>query len=308
VLHLTAYGGRNDSLFHAASIESPAFTPQHNVTHSQYVYDRLLKEAKCADLTCLTNLDAVSFQAAARAMTANTPFRGEKNPPVYLWDPTLDYDFIQDYTLNEINAGHLVRVPTIVGDATNEGINFTPKKVTSWNGAIQFLSDQYTNIGKSEQHSIRQIWQGPTNAEFDGQWRLVASDVYGHMRYICGGLNISAAYATNGSSPTWQYRWNVGAAAHVAELLKIWHNGTTPAGVFVQGYFASFYRTYDPNKYTTTYLQDSGTVLTSPTWEEFGEAFGKRLLFEDEDDIRMETVSETQKEKCNFISSLQLEE
>ena len=128
------------------------------------------------------------------------------------------------------------------------------------------------------------------------------------MRYICGGLNISAAYATNGSSPTWQYRWDVGAATHVAELLRIWHNGTTPAAVFVQGYFTSFYRTYDPNKYTTTYLQDNGTVLTSPTWEEFGEAFGKRILFDEEDDVKMETVSDTEKNKCNFIDGLQLEE
>ncbi|KAF2787323.1 alpha/beta-hydrolase [Melanomma pulvis-pyrius CBS 109.77] len=302
VLQLTAYGGRDDKLFQAAAAESQAFPPIRNVTEMQWTYDALLKKAGCQNLTCIQNLDAVAFQSAVRSF--KEPFPGGKTPPIFFWNPTLDYDFVQDYTYNEVKAGHFVKVPTIFGDTTNEGLMFTPPNINSLQKSEQFIVDQFPNIDRADKIRIRSVWPGPLNFIFDPQWRNVASDIYGHIRYICPGLNISHAYAENGSVPTWQYRWNVGSALHVAELGAIWNNGTSASYVFMQKYMASFIRSYDPNKHTGNFLLRGGQNLSSPTWNTFGDGNGKRMLFSNDNQVGMEDVSQEDRDKCDIITDL----
>lgn len=305
MLQLTAYGGRDDKLFHATAAESPATPPLRDVTDSQWAYDALLKKAACEDLECLRTMDAVTFQNAVRGI--KMPFPGGKNPPIFFWNPTLDDDFIQDYTYNEFKNGHYVKVPTIFGDATNEGTIFTPKSVNSLMKADTFISDQFPNFNKQDQQSIQSVWPGPPNHINDGRWRNVAADIYGHIRYQCPCLNFSSSYAVNGSFPTWQYRYNVGTALHVSELGPIWNNGTTAAGVFIQAYWASFIRSFDPNKYATEFLAANSNALTSPTWEEFGQGNGKRMLFDNKNVVQMEEVTNQEWSRCDTITGMGLQ-
>jgi carboxylesterase type B len=310
VLQLTAYGGRNDNLFHAVAAESPAFPPMRNVTASQFAYDALLKQTGCADLKCMRDMDTVTFQKAVRALKLKFPRAA--GPPIYFWGPTLDYDFIRDYTFREIKAGHFVKVPTIFGDSSNEGMTFTPNTVTNQQRAEQFLANQWPTIGPN-QVQISEAWHGPVDMMFDSKWRSMAADVYGHIRYICPTLNISAAYADNGSHPIWQYRWNVGPAQHVGELLNIWHNGTSAAGVFMQSYFTSFIRSYDPNKHMTSYWPEGAAEMTSPRWEPFTKGEdgsgqgGRRMLFQDMNYVAMENVGSVERERCQVISNMGLQ-
>ncbi|KAF2273306.1 alpha/beta-hydrolase [Westerdykella ornata] len=300
VMHLTAYGGRNDDLFHAAFAESPAFPPIRNAEQSQFAYDALLQETQCADLKCLRDMDAVSFQAAVRRMKVAFP-RGSA-PPVYFWNPTLDYNFIKDYTYNEIKAGHLVRVPTIFGDTTNEGTVFTPKTITSLRRAEQFITSQFTNINQKEIVRFRRVWRGPVDPVFDSRWRKIASDIYGHIRYTCGALNISAAYAADGTVPIRAYRWNVGTAVHVSELPAIWSKGSTAAGRFMQGYLASFVRSYDPNKYPVEFRVSGNKTLVSPKWATFGN--GQRMVFNSGDEVEMAELSRGERAQCEVITGM----
>ncbi|CAO2650880.1 Nn.00g091770.m01.CDS01 [Neocucurbitaria sp. VM-36] len=301
VLQLTAYGGRDDQLFHAAVAESAAFPPLRDVENSQWQYDSLLKETGCADLPCMSSLDAVTFQKAVR--TLKKPFPGATNPPIYFWNPTLDYDFIADYTYNELKNGHFLKVPTIFGDSTNEGINFTPKNIMSLPRAQEFIKDQFPSV---DWRKIRQAWKSPADIVQDTRWRTLASDIYGHIRYNCPSLNISSTYALNNTYPTWQYRWNVGTASHVGELLPIWNNATSAAGVFIQAYWASFIRSYDPNKYAAEFLLAKGQELESPGWVEFSASDGKRLEFNDNNEVNMEEVSEEEWERCDIIDDMGL--
>lgn len=300
VFQLTAYGGRNDDLFHAAAAESAAFPPLRDVANSQWQYDALLNQTGCADISCLASMSAVPFQKAVRSL--RKPFPGAQNPPIYFWNPTLDYDFIKDFTYNELRAGHFVKVPTIFGDTTNEGINFTPKNIQSMPSAQQFISDQFPGINWRE---IRKVWNAPTDIYSDSRWREIASDIYGHIRYNCPALNMSATYASNNGHPTWNYRWNVGSASHVAELLPIWNNATSAAGVFIQAYWASFIRSYDPNKYVADYLVAAGgeaaKELQSPKWGQFGSGNGKRLKFNDGNVVEMQNVDEQEWRRCETI-------
>jgi carboxylesterase type B len=217
VFQLTAYGGRNDDLFHAAAAESAAFPPLRNVDDSQWQYESLRSETGCADLACLASLDAVSFQKAVR--TLKKPFPGAKNPPIYFWNPTLDYDFVQDFTYTQLRASKFVKVPTIFGDTTNEGINFTPQGIRTMPTAQTFILDQFPGLNWA---AIAEAWKAPTKQGSDNRWRSVASDVYGHIRYNCPTLNISGTYAASSNYSTWTYRWNVGTASHVGELMPIW--------------------------------------------------------------------------------------
>ncbi|KAF1938869.1 triacylglycerol lipase-like protein [Clathrospora elynae] len=301
VLQLTAYGGRDDKLFHAAAAESPAFPPLRDVENSQWQYDALREQTGCADLPCLTALDAVTFQTAVR--TLKIPFPGGKNPPIYFWNPTLDYDFITDYTLNLLKAGKFVKVPTIFGDSTHEGINFTPNNIVSLSRAQQFLLDQFPSTNWP---AIRKVWNAPARTSFDSRWRALASDVYGHIRYNCPSMNISATYALNNTLPTWQYRWNVGTASHVGELLPIWNNATSAAGVFIQAYWASFIRSYNPNTHAAEYLLAKSKELHSPEWKPSTTGKGKWLEFNDKNVVTMEDVPEEQWKRCDVIDDMRL--
>lgn len=301
VLQLTAYGGRDDKLFQAVAAESAAFPPLRNVENSQWQYEALLSQTGCHDLACLTSLDAVTFQAAVRAV--KLPFPGATNPPIFFWNPTLDFDFIKDYTYNELKLGHFVNVPTIFGDATNEGSIFTPKNIVSLARAQQFVQDQFPNV---DWRQIREVWKGPADISQDPRWRTLASDVYGHIRYTCPNLNISATYALNNTYPTWQYRWNVGAASHVGELLPIWNNATSAAGVFIQAYWASFIRSFDPNKHATEFLLAKGQSMESPEWVEFNTDDHRRLAFNDNNMVQMEEVSQEEWDRCEVIDDMGL--
>ncbi|KAF2847201.1 triacylglycerol lipase-like protein [Plenodomus tracheiphilus IPT5] len=300
VFQLTAYGGRDDKLFHAAAAESAAFPPLRDVENSQWQYDALMKETGCDDLACLTTLDAVAFQTAVR--TLKQPFPGGTNPPIYFWNPTLDYDFVSDYTYNQLRDGRFVKVPTVFGDSTNEGINFTPKSIVSLPRAQQFILDQFPNVSWKK---IAEVWKGPADITQDPRWRTLASDVYGHIRYTCPNLNMSATYATNNTHPTWQYRWNVGTASHVGELLPIWNNATSAAGVFIQAYWASFIRSYDPNKHAAEYLLAKGQPLESPEWDVFSKN-NQRMTFNDNNVVQMEDTPEEEWKRCDIIDDMGL--
>ena len=99
-LQVTAYGGRNDGLFHATAAESQSFSGLRTVDENQFAYDNLVIRTGCASkadtLACLRGLSAKDLQKE----NINTPFPGAQNPPLYMYGPTLDYDFISDYTYN----------------------------------------------------------------------------------------------------------------------------------------------------------------------------------------------------------------
>lgn len=110
-LHVTAYGGRDDGLFHATAAESQSFSALRTVGESQFAYDNLVIRAGCASkedtLACLRSLSATELQE----INFNTPFPGAQNPPLYMYGPTLDYDFISDYTYRAYAEGKFVKVP-----------------------------------------------------------------------------------------------------------------------------------------------------------------------------------------------------
>jgi carboxylesterase type B len=117
-LHMTAYGGRNDSLFHAAAAESQSFGAQLTVQQSQYQYDALVSRVGCKStettdsLTCLRNLDISVL--SQNNIFIPTP-GGSGGPPVFMYSPVMDGNFSQDFTYNAFARGKFIKVPSIFG-------------------------------------------------------------------------------------------------------------------------------------------------------------------------------------------------
>lgn len=118
-LQLAAYGGKDDGLFHGTIAESQSFGALRTVSESQYQYDELVSRTKCTandtgkrdTLSCLRGLDIKVLQT----FNAKTRFPNAKILPLFAYNPTLDYDFLQDYTIALFQSGRFVHVPAIYG-------------------------------------------------------------------------------------------------------------------------------------------------------------------------------------------------
>ena len=322
-LQVTAYGGRDDGLFHATAAESQSFSGLRTVDENQFAYDNLVIRTGCAKqedtLSCLRSLSAADLQK----QNINTPFPGAQNPPLYMYGPTLDYDFISDYTYRAYAQGKFVKVPAIGGDDTNEGTIFAPMDAANLSDSDTFIKDQFAAITPAQLriwNSYYPITGTPTFPDSGRAWREVSKG-YGEMRYICPGIYISGVQA-NCSVPNWNYHWNVidppsaeegYGVSHTIEVNAIWgpentnggaplsyySNGTNGAIVpVVQGYWTSFIRSYDPNTHR---------VEGSPEWQRWGTGgdYWKRLMFKT-NATTMETVPADQQERCTWLSSIGL--
>jgi carboxylesterase type B len=115
-LHLSAYGGRDDGLFHAAAAESQSFATQNTVAGAQYQYDALVQRAGCQNSTdtllCLRGLSAATLQS----ININIPNpNGTGLAPLYMYSTVIDGDFSRDFTYREFANGHFIKVPVIFG-------------------------------------------------------------------------------------------------------------------------------------------------------------------------------------------------
>ena len=176
-LHVTAYGGRDDGLFHATAAESQSFSGLRTVAQNQFAYDNLVIRTNCASaedtLACLRNPSAKELQK----QNINTPFPGAQNPPLYMYGPTLDYDFISDYTYRAYAEGKFVKVPAIGGDDTNEGTIFTPMDAANISDSDTFIKDQFPAISLSQLRVWNELYPVKGTPEFPDAgryWREVS--------------------------------------------------------------------------------------------------------------------------------------
>jgi carboxylesterase type B len=325
-LLLTAYGGRDDHLFVGSTAESQSFATQSTVSQSQYQYDELVIRTACSNtttgdtLSCLRSLTTAELQK----VNINTPFPGAPVPPLYQYGPTIDNDLVPDYTYNLFTEGKFIKVPTIFGDDTNGGATFCPSSTANLTQSNNFLRDQFPALTLGEIWELNKLYE-QTDLRFvdTGDYYRQCSNVYGDMRYTCPGLYLAKLYTKAGEG-SWAYRYNVEdpdqvaaglGVPHTVEVNAIWGpqyvTGTPPASYnevngsnrfiipVIQGYWTSFIRSLDPNKY-----RYPGT----PVWEEWTtcDDCWRRLKFQT-NATAMEEVDEGipgQKERCEYLISI----
>ncbi|GAD92661.1 triacylglycerol lipase [Paecilomyces variotii No. 5] len=322
-LLLSAYGGRDDGLFHAAVAESQSFAGMFDVEGSQFAYDNLVDRTGCTDskdtLACLRKLDTNSLQK----QNIMTPFPGAKIAPLYMYGPTVDNDLVPDYTYALFEQGRFIKVPVIFGDDTNEGTIFVPKSTSSIEDADTFIQAQFPKIRSSELSTINSIYMGPNSTrDFpdSGAYWPPASTAYGEIRYICPGIYLSDIYAKHGV-PSWNYHYAVEdpssqesgyGVTHTVEVNAIWGpqyvSGAPPASYttsnapivpVMQGYWTSFIRSFDPNPHR---------AAGSPMWTTWTEGLlSYQRIFIRTGDTKMETVYKAQRERCSYLTSIGLD-
>ncbi|KAJ5166560.1 uncharacterized protein N7482_005341 [Penicillium canariense] len=319
-LLLSANGGRDDKLFVGAAAESQSFANMLNVTESQFAYDRLAQRTGCDESTdsleCLRNLDISDLQA----QNIKTPYPGAPGNPLYLYGPTVDQGLVEDHTYKLFHAGKFIKVPVIFGDDTDEGTIFVPKDTASVSDADKFITNQFPTITKAQLSKINGMYltknQTRSFPHAKPYWRP-ASNAYGEIRYICPGIDMSSVYAEAGL-PSWNYHYavldpwaegNGTGTSHTVEVNAIWGPShvsgvppesywTTNANIVpvMQGYWTSFVRSLDPNKY-----RHPG----SPEWKTWGkgkDAFQR--IFIRTNATRMERVPKVQQERCKYLVSI----
>lgn len=321
-LHLIAYGGRDDGLFHAAAAESVSFATVYTVAESQWQFDNLAIRLGCVGagvLSCLRNKTAAEVQGA----NYNIPFPGAAAPPIYMYNPVIDGDFLRELTYVPFQEGRFVRVPVIFGDDTNGGTIFVPSNVSTLQQSNMFLRNQFPFVTPAQLGAVNELYPNPNASACPATgcyWRQ-ASDVYGEMRYMCPGLNISSSFARYGApGSSWAYRWDVEDPTQVASGLGVPHtvelnavfgpentNGQAPASYYpgqanagavvaAQGYWTSFIRSYDPN---------ANRAEGSAEWAPWDDGARGRMLFSTGGGTSMESLAGTDlMARCEFWYSI----
>lgn len=322
-LQLAAFNGRNDGLFHATAAESQSFAAIRTVSESQYQYDGLLERTKCTaenlvhndTLTCLRKLSTAKLHRQNIGMK----FPGAERKPLFAYNPTLDHDFLQDYTLALFEKGRFVQVPAIYGDVSDEGTLFVPKSTSSGRQANSFIKAQFPAIKDTQLSIIQDMYPPDDYPQFQSAgtyWRSTCA-AYGEIRYVCPGNYLSDKYYSHSpSAKVYNYHYNVTDPAiartgfgvpHVTELNAIWGLQRAPASYkpngrnanvtpLMQAYWTSFIRFFDPNV---------ARLSGSPLWEEWGGQGSQlrlRIQGGEINSTTMETVPLAQQDRCRTLT------
>ncbi|KAG9238944.1 Alpha/Beta hydrolase protein [Amylocarpus encephaloides] len=317
-LHLTAYGGRDDKLFHAVTAESPSYGVQYTIAEAQYQYDALVQRVDCDKapdtLKCLRALPVKIL--AENNPNLPTP-GGTGGTPVFMWSNVVDGTFTQGFSYDLYAQGKFVKVPAIFGSTTNEGTGAAPRSLENAGQMNSFLKNNFPKLTQAHLTKIDSLYPDPPNDLIfpgAGEYWRPASNAYGNMRYNCPSLFMSGSFPRiGGSNATWNYHWDVlrpgdatsgDGVGHVAEQSSVWGTpGPTekPIAPTIQAYWASFIRTHNPNT-----LKLAG----SPEWVEYMDGDPTRGAMQrmhfpnDVKKIGMETVAPGLREKCSFWLSV----
>ncbi|PGG99418.1 hypothetical protein AJ79_08534 [Helicocarpus griseus UAMH5409] len=324
---LSAYGGKGLDTFHAAAAGSPSFGTQLNVKESQYMYDTLVKNAKCKgkdSLKCLRKIDAKKLQKIDKKL----PLPGAKGKPAFMYSPTIDGDLITDYTYRLFGGGKFKKVPTIFGADTNDGTAFVPKNTNTQKDSDNYLKRQWPALEQKHFDRIHNLYpktndKFPKAGKYGAYWRQ-GSNAYGQMRYMCPAITISTAAALHGKmNEAWNFHYDVEdpvamdkgiGVGHCADVPAIW--GPTYAGgpksykdkgvnapivPVMQGYWTSFIRSFNPNKHR---------AKGSPEWKPLKEKKDDRELSRlhiKTGETGMKPIDRRQNEACSYFVKVGVE-
>jgi carboxylesterase type B len=289
---------------------------------SEYNYQNLSIRTGCSlaqdSLSCLQNLSIDVLQQANIAI----PFPQATMAPLYSWAPTIDGSLIPDLTYQLFEEGRFLHVPTIFGDDTNEGTVFVPQRTASVSDANTFIQDQFPYISSEQLAWFDSTYLSEPDSQTypnSGPYWEGTSNGYGEVRYICPGIALSELFTTLSVFNTWSYHYAViddaaiadgYGTTHTIELNAIWGpentNGNAPPSYyttnaaivpFMQGYWTSFIRSYDPNPYR---------YPGSPEWVTWADGLltSYNRLFIRTNETQMETVPSDQKERCAYLTSI----
>ncbi|KAH6968815.1 Alpha/Beta hydrolase protein [Fusarium avenaceum] len=326
--HMAAYGGRDDNLFHAASAESISSSPIVTLEQAAYRANNTIGRLNCADvdvMACMRNKTAYEISVAS----TNIPYPGVGNAPLSMWAPVVDGNFVTDGLWNSFKQGKFVKVPSLIGATTNEGVGFVSSASASSQTAVtNFWQAEYPQLNlTSHLARVSDLYPFTSNtcsssSPSAGCLRKQLSDSYGDMRFLCPGTSISGAMSLWMPGKTWNYWYNVEdpfdmargqGVPHCVEMHALWGPGHAPGAqlpssyldgginanvtTVVQSYWISFIRGKDPNKYR-------GVNATTAIWSPYSTSQRQRLVFDTAGVTSVQNMTQTMQDRCNYFGSI----
>ncbi|KAI9931687.1 hypothetical protein MW887_010264 [Aspergillus wentii] len=324
-MQLVAYGGRDEGLFRAAMMQSGSPTlmwPSVAADEWQPVYDGFVNATNCTGgvdtLACLRGVDADTLSAVFDSdITAfNRP------------NPVVDGDFLQDLGSRELNAGHFVKVPILLGTTQDEG-TWQYYGVGGINTTAQFM-DMVAHDGLSNEtaHKIAQLYpddpaQGIPST-LDGRpenntglgWQWKRSSAYNGDKVMQAGRRLAShAWAKHGVDVyTYIYdvlfhaKWWEYGAQQQDDLAFFFHNVTLSESLSPEDQ-ADQKETFEPLSYLMSSMVISFVNTLSPnnipingtkTWPRYSledrsavvfDVNATRLMRTETDDFRSEAIA-----------------
>lgn len=121
-MHLTAYGGRDDHLFHRAMMQSGNPINYNIFNEDESPFENTADAVGCGSaenkLQCLREVPFQSINAYINGTGSGLQ-----------WAPVIDHDFIKCKTSLQIARGEFVHVPIVSGATSDEGTSFSPSPV-----------------------------------------------------------------------------------------------------------------------------------------------------------------------------------
>ena len=339
-LHLTAYGGRNDSLFAGGMAESVFFPQQPYLADLEWQFDRVAEVVGCSNetdqMSCLRGKDTATLQAANAA--SGFPGRVESASPLFYWTPCIDGDLIEDIPYSMFERGDFIKVPILFGNDNDgkplsrcltpllkqkltplaEGSIFAANAATKY-AMVNFLQNNYPLLRSNDTAAILSNYPQMEALPGHSAWYPSAALAYGEATFICPTVNILDAYAahwdTDDTPPLWSYRFNAADQLYVQQGLGVPHLSDA-AAVFgpdnIGGNAPPGYYTYNADivpvmqAYWLSFIQtldpNPKRNATAPVWEAWG-TNRSRILFET-GNTRMEDTPAAQVQRCEFWEGL----
>ncbi|KAF2138987.1 uncharacterized protein K452DRAFT_360734 [Aplosporella prunicola CBS 121167] len=270
VLHVS--NPETSALLAGATAESASWPPLLTPEEGDYIFSNISALTSCSAsvnaLACLRALPASALQQLIRGQRFRLP--GAPETPLFAYAPTLDGDLVREYTYEALWQAHRSRghtlPPLLLGATSHDGATFAPASAgTALYAADAFITSQFPRLSATD---LAWLHAHPYYAPLiqSSNFRAFAARAFGSLRYACPALFVAWAVPSRAHSPAvWLYRWDVGAAGHVAEQGAVFRGAGAAGGdvaaieaaANIQAYFVSFVRFLDPNP---------GRAAGAPLW------------------------------------------
>ena len=214
------YGGRNDSLFSGAILESGFSTSQFYWAASgpqyQGAYDAIVNYTNCSNAAdTLACLRTVPEDTMAYAINITN---GVTEPIVYL--PIIDNDLVQGWPSDQVAAEKYVHVPSILLEADDEGGAFVILGLNTTDDLEAILQTWYS-ITNDSFDTLIDLYPNPDNGTYGVPFGVPNATIppsfgteYRQASAIIGDLLMTAprrlmAKYLSQTQPMWSMHWNI---------------------------------------------------------------------------------------------------
>ncbi|KAL9114118.1 MAG: hypothetical protein Q9227_001890 [Pyrenula ochraceoflavens] len=315
-------------IFHGAIAQSPSSPPILDAARSDYQYQHVVSQLGCPSensLSCLLSKTAQQLLQVSKQI----PYQGDRKPPVYMWNPVRDDWILPDIPYKLFSQGKFVKVPTIFGSDSADGLSFRPNTTEPASGdadAVKeyisdYLKDNFPLLSDDQLQKLYAFAQQyPSN--MNPNLKAIAGRLYGDMRYQCSSLFYATCAATfkNGNSNTvWAYQYNVHnsktnpkpavndeSVGHMAEHIWDDPDKLSQTDKQMQQHWINFIKNLNPN---VNKANPPGRAKrdTVASWDNWDPTKPRRMVYRDDAAIMMELDGEqysNRKAQCDYLSGI----